>query len=254
VTDPFDLFGLRGRVAVVTGGSRGLGREIAIAFARAGADVVVASRKLDACELVAEEIRTTTGRRVLAVACHVGDWDDSDRLVERTYAEFGSIHVLVNNAGSSPPPYDRPTSVTEALFDRTIAVNLRGTFRLTALIGERMAQGDGGSIINVSSIASMNPSVHEIPYAAAKAGVNAMTVAFAHAYGPKVRVNALVLGAFLTDIAKAWDMESFGRLARRFDLKRGAEPREIIGSALFLASDASSYVTGAFLHVDGGAR
>lgn len=253
MTDPFDLFSLRDRAAVVTGGSRGLGREIAIAFARAGADVVVASRKLEACELVADEIRRTTGRRALAVACHTGEWADADRLVERTYAEFGSIQVLVNNAGSSPL-YDRPSSITEALFDRTIAVNLRGTFRLTALIGEGMAQGDGGSIINVSSIASVAPSVHEIPYAAAKAGVNAITMAFAHAYGPKVRVNALVPGAFLTDIAKAWDRESFGRAARRFDLERGAEPHEIIGAALFLASDASSYVTGAFLHVDGGAR
>jgi NAD(P)-dependent dehydrogenase (short-subunit alcohol dehydrogenase family) len=253
VTDPYDLFSLRDRVAVVTGGSRGLGREIAIAFARAGADVVVASRKLEACELVAEEIRSTTGRRALAVAYHAGQWADADRLIERTYAEFGSVHVLVNNAGSSPL-YDRPSTVTEALFDRTIAVNLRGTFQLTALIGERMAQGDGGSVINVSSIASVKPSVHEIPYAAAKAGVNAITIAFAHAYGPKVRVNAIVPGAFLTDIAKAWDMESFGRVARRFDLKRGAEPHEIIGSALFLASDASSYMTGAFLHIDGGAR
>jgi NAD(P)-dependent dehydrogenase (short-subunit alcohol dehydrogenase family) len=253
MADLSNLYSLRGRTALVTGGSRGLGREMAIAFARAGADVVVASRKVEACEQVAEEIRTTTGRRALAVAYHAGHWDDADRLVDQAYAAFGSIQVLVNNAGSSPL-YDRPSSVTEALFDRTIAVNLRGTFQLTALIGERMAQGDGGSIINVSSIASLNPSVREIPYAAAKAGVNAVTVAFAHAYGPKVRVNALVPGAFLTDIAKSWDMEAFGRAARRFDLQRGGEPHEIIGSALFLASDASSYVTGALLHVDGGAR
>jgi NAD(P)-dependent dehydrogenase (short-subunit alcohol dehydrogenase family) len=253
VTDPFDLFSLRDRVAVVTGGSRGLGREIAIAFARAGAHVVVASRKQEACELVAEEIRRTTGRRALALAYHAGEWADAGRLIDRTYAEFGSVHVLVNNAGSSPL-YDRPSSITEALFDRTIAVNLRGAFQLTALIGERMAQGDGGSIVNVSSIASVKPSVHEIPYAAAKAGVNAITIAFAHAYGPKVRVNAIVPGAFLTDVAKAWNMESFGRAARRFDLRRGAEPHEVIGCALFLASEASSYVTGAFLHVDGGAR
>jgi NAD(P)-dependent dehydrogenase (short-subunit alcohol dehydrogenase family) len=208
---------------------------------------------VEACETVADEIRTKTGRRALAVACNTGKWGDADALVERAYAEFGSIDVLVNNAGSSPL-YDRPSTITEALFDRTIAVNLRGTFRLTALIGERMAQGEGGSIINVSSIASVKPSVQGIPYAAAKAGVNAITTAFAHAYGPNVRVNALVPGAFLTDIAAAWDMEAFGRAARRFDLKRGAEPNEIVGCALFLASEASSYVTGALLHIDGGAR
>jgi NAD(P)-dependent dehydrogenase (short-subunit alcohol dehydrogenase family) len=144
--------------------------------------------------------------------------------------------------------------VTEELFDRTIAVNLRGAYRLTALIGERMAAGAGGSIINVSSIASVKPSVHEIPYAAAKAGLNAMTVAFAHAFGPTVRVNALVPGSFLTDIAAAWDIEAFGRVAKRYDLKRGGDPSEIVGSALYLASDASSYVTGSLLHIDGGAR
>jgi NAD(P)-dependent dehydrogenase (short-subunit alcohol dehydrogenase family) len=253
VSDQAELFGLRDKVAVVTGGSRGLGREIAFAFARAGADVVVASRKLDACQNVAREIASSTGRRAVAVRCHVGNWDEADELVDRAYAEFGSVDVLVNNAGSSPP-YDRPSSITEELFDRTLAVNLKGAFRLTALVGARMAEGRGGSIINVSSVAAERPTAREMPYAAAKAGLNAVTVAFAHAYGPSVRVNALVPGAFLTDIAASWDMEKFSRTARRFDLQRGGQPREIVGSALYLASDASSFVTGALLHVDGGAR
>jgi len=248
-----ELFGLRDRVAIVTGGSRGLGREIALGFARAGADVVIASRKLDSCEEVADEVRTTTSRRALPVACHVGEWDDVDRLVEAAYAEFGTVDVLVNNAGSSPT-YDRPSTVTEQLFDRTMAINLKGAYRLTAVVGERMAAGDGGSIINVSSIASEKPTVHEIPYALAKAGLNTLTVAFAHAYGPKVRVNAILPGAFFTDISKAWDMTAFEKQARRYDLKRGAEPIEIVGTALYLASNASSFMTGALLHVDGGAR
>jgi NAD(P)-dependent dehydrogenase (short-subunit alcohol dehydrogenase family) len=253
VSDASRLFDLTDRVAIVTGGSRGLGREISLAYARAGADVIIASRKLESCQEAANEVTATTRRRALPVACHVGKWDDVDRLVETAYAEFGRVDVLVNNAGSSPM-YESTISVSEKLFDSTIAINLKGAFRLTALVGERMAARDGGSVINVSSIASERPTVHEIPYAAAKAGLNNMTVAFAHALGPKVRVNAIVPGAFLTDISKYWDMENFNKMARRFDLRRAAEPREIIGAALFFASDASSYVTGALLHVDGGAR
>jgi len=253
VTDVFDQFNLRDRVAVVTGGSRGLGREMALGFAQAGASVVVASRKIDACERLAQEIYEATGRRALPVACHTGKWEDADLLFETVYGEFGAAHVLVNNAGSSPV-YDTPSSVSEELFDRTIAVNLRGAFRMTSLFGERMAADGGGSIINISSIASVKPSVHEIPYAAAKAGLNTITTAFAHAFGPAVRVNAIVPGAFLTDVAAAWDMDAFARVAKRYDLKRGGDPAEIVGTALYLASDASSYVTGSLLHIDGGAR
>lgn len=244
-------FVLRDQVALVTGGSRGLGREMVLGFARAGADVVIASRKLDACEALAREVEATTGRAALAVACHVGHWHEVDALAESAYARFGRVDVLVNNAGMSPV-YPRPVDVTEELYDKVLDVNLKGPFRLTAVVGTRMAEGDGGSIINVSSTASIHPGAAVIPYAAAKAGVNAMTEAFAHAFGPKVRVNCIMPGPFLTDISKAWDMPAFEQQARRFDLRRGGRPEEVVGAAIYFASDASSYTTGAILRIDGG--
>ena len=247
------LFDMTGKVAVVTGGSRGLGREMVLAFAQAGADVVIASRKLDSCEELAKEVRDTTGRRALAYACHVGDWKQVEALAEAAYAEFGKIDVLVNNAGMSPL-YDHISEVTEELYDKVLDVNMKGAFRLTAMVGTRMAEGDGGSIIMVSSTASMNPRANVIPYAAAKAGLNAMTIGFAHAFGPKVRVNCIVPGPFLTDISKAWDMEAFNERAKStIMLGRGGEADEIVGAALYFATGASSYTTGAILGVHGGA-
>ena len=247
------LFDLSGRVAVVTGGSRGLGREMVLAFAKAGADVVIASRKLESCEALAAEVEQTTGRRALPVACHVGDWGQVEGLAERAYDEFGKVDILVNNAGMSPL-YDHIGNVTEGLYDKVLDVNLKGPFRLTAMVGTRMAEGDGGSIIMVSSNAAVNPRADVIPYAAAKAALNAMTVGFAHAFGPKVRVNCIMPGPFLTDISKAWDMEAFKkRAATSIFLRRGGEANEIVGAALYFASDASSYTTGAVLAVTGGA-
>jgi len=251
VPDASPDFDLTGRVAVVTGGSRGLGREMVLAFARHGADVVVASRKRDACEALAAEVRDATGREALAVACHVGRWDDCDALVERSYARFGRVDVLVNNAGMSPL-YPSLPEVTEALFDKVLAVNLRGPFRLASLVGTRMAAGAGGSIVNVSSIAAVQPTPIELPYATAKAGLNALTVGLARAFAPKVRVNALMPGPFLTDIAEAWTPEMRRGLERAVPLGRAGEAREIVGAALYLASDASSFTTGAVLKIDGG--
>ena len=249
---PAELFDLTGRVALVAGGSRGLGREMVLAFARAGADVVIASRKLESCEQLAREVEAETGRRALAHACHVGRWEELDRLADAAYAAFGHVDVLVNNAGMSPL-YDHVVNVTEELYDKVLAVNLKGPFRLTALVGTRMAAGTGGSIINVSSVGSIRPYGDIVPYAAAKAGVNAMTVAFAHAFGPKVRVNCIMPGTFLTDITRGWNLEEFtARHAVRFALRRTGEPSEIVGAALYLASDASSYTTGSIIKVDGG--
>jgi NAD(P)-dependent dehydrogenase (short-subunit alcohol dehydrogenase family) len=251
VTSP-DLFDLTGKVAVVTGGSRGLGLAMCRAFAAAGADVVVASRKAEACEAAAARIAATSGRRAVGVACHVGRWEDCDRLVDRAYEELGRIDVLVNNAGMSPL-YPSLPDVSEALFDKVLAVNLRGPFRLCALVGPRMAAGDGGSIINVSSIAAVQPSPIEIPYAAAKAGLNNLTVGLARAFGPTVRVNGIMPGPFLTDISEAWDLEAFAQTARTaIPLRRGGEPEEIVGAALYFASGASSYTTGAIIKIDGG--
>jgi len=244
------LFALTGKVALVTGGSRGLGREMALAFARAGADVVVASRKLAACQATAAEIEAL-GRRALPVACHVGEWAQVDALVEAAYAGFGRVDVLVNNAGMSPL-YPSLAEVGEALWDKVLAVNLKGPFRLSALVGARMAAGDGGSIINVSSVAAIRPTPMETPYAAAKAGLNAITVAFAHAFGPRVRVNAIMPGPFATDIATAWDPALIAYFERTAALHRVGRPEEIVGAALYLASAASSFTTGAILRIDGG--
>jgi NAD(P)-dependent dehydrogenase (short-subunit alcohol dehydrogenase family) len=247
-----ELFDLTGKVAVVTGGSRGMGKSMVEAFARNGADVVIASRKLEACEALAEQVAAETGRRALGVGCHVGHWDQCDQLFELVYDRFGRCDVLVNNAGMSPL-YDSLGSVTEALYNKVLEVNLKGPFRLSALFGERMAAGDGGSIINVSSVAAVQPTPAEAIYGAAKAGLNNITVSFARAFGPKVRVNTIMPGPFLTDISKAWDLDAFNQMAaKEIPLGRGGEPDEIVGAALYLASAASSYTTGAVLKVDGG--
>ena len=249
---PPDLFDLTGKVAVVTGGSRGLGREMCLAYAARGAKVVVASRKFDNCEALATKITATHGTEALPVACHVGNWDDCDSLIGTTLERFGTIDVLVNNAGMSPL-YPSLGAVSEDLFDKVIAVNLRGPFRLAALAAEHMQAHDGGSIINVSSTSSIQPNAAEVPYGAAKAGLNALTVALAHMFGPTVRVNGIMPGPFLTDISKAWDLDAFNANAKTtIPLQRGGQASEIVGVALYLASAASSFTTGSILKVDGG--
>jgi len=252
-TSVAELFDLSGKVAVITGGSRGLGREMALAFAAAGADVVIASRKRDACETVAAEVRAL-GRRALPYACHVGEWSQLDGLVNAAYGTFGTVDILVNNAGMSPL-YPSLVEVSEALWDKVLAVNLKGPFRLSALVGSRMAAAEGGSIINISSVAAVRPTPMETPYGAAKAGLNAITLAFAQAYGPKVRVNCIMAGPFLTDISKAWNLEVVTRQLQSIAaLRRAGAPDEIVGAALYFASAASSFTTGAVLAVDGGQR
>lgn len=246
-----DRFSLEGKVALVTGGSRGLGREMVLAFADAGADVVIASRKQESCDELAAEVMTGSGRRAFPYAFHAGRWDEVAGLADAAYAEFGRVDVLVNNAGMSPL-YEGLSDVSEELFDKVIGVNLKGPFRLTALVASRMIEGDGGSIINISSVAAIRPTPGELPYAAAKAGLDVFTVGFAQAYGPKVRVNSIMAGPFFTDISKAWDLDRFEKYAATFPLGRGGQPDEIVGAALYLASDASSYTTGTVLRVDGG--
>ena len=240
-----------GKVAVVTGGSRGMGRELVEAYAARGAHVVVASRKLDNCVAVADAVSLRHGVRALPVACNVGHWDQCDALVDAAYAEFGRVDVLVNNAGIAPQ-YPSLDQVGEALFDKVIGVNLKGPFRLSALIGTRMAEGDGGSILNISSMAAIRPDPYSLPYAAAKAGLNTLTEGTAKAFGPRVRVNAIQCGLVLTDIAAAWDPKERDELAGTLALRRCAEPHEIVGAALYLTGDEASYVTGAVLRLDGG--
>jgi len=243
-----DYFDLSGKVALVTGGSRGLGHAMAKALAEAGADVVVTSRKAADCDAAAREIEAI-GRRALAHGCHVGRWDELPGLVEAAYAAFGKVDILINNAGIAPTA---PSSfdITEALFDKTVAVNFKGPFRLSALIGKRMMAAGSGVIINVSSNAAIRPVPAYPVYAAAKAALNAITKAHALEFGPAVRVNTIMCGPFWTDISKSWreqaDKDS------KAALKRIGRPHEIVTTALYLASDHSSFTTGATIELDGG--
>ena len=245
-----DLFELDGRVAVITGGSRGLGLEMSRAFARRGASVVIASRKVDVCEAAAESIRSEGGT-ASAIPCHVGRWDDCDHLVSAVHEQFGGADILVNNAGMSPL-YPSLPEITEALWDKVFDVNHKGAFRLATLFAEKMRLAGSGSIINVSSIAAVTPGAMEVPYAAAKAGLNNLTLALARAYAPEVRVNCIMPGMFRTDIAAAWSPDLLERAGASIPAGRIGEAPEIVGAALYLASAASSFTTGAILKVDGG--
>ncbi len=244
-------FDLHGRVAVVTGGSKGLGRAMALGFAEAGADVVIASRKLPGCEAVAKEVEAL-GRRALPVSCHVGDWEQCDALIERAVSEFGRIDVLVNNAGIAPVAPSLK-DITHELFDRTIGVNLKGPLRLAAMAAEHM--GEGSTIINISSVAALRPTPLTAVYSVAKAGINTLTRVMAQEFAERgIRANCIVCGAFRTDsAAKALpDEEAERAMAKTLALGRIAEPDEIVGTALYLASDASRYLTGQLIQLDGG--
>lgn len=241
------LFDFTGKVALVTGGSRGLGLEMVRALAVRGADVVITSRNEAACEDVAREIRAL-GRRALAIGAHAGKWPEIDRMIERAYAEFGRVDIAINNAGMGPamPSPD----VTEELFDKILGLNFKGPFRLAAQVGKRMMEGEGGVIINVSSSGALVPLPGVVPYSGAKAALNAMSRSLAAEFAPKVRVNILSAGPFLTDIAKAWTPEM--RETSSNLLHRPGQPHEVVTAALALASPHSSYITGALLQVDGG--
>lgn len=242
-----------GKVVLVTGGTRGLGREMAGAFAARGASVVVSSRKAGACESVAAELEREFGNPALGVPCHMGHWEELEALLDAVYDRFGALHCLVNNAGISPT-YDRLTAVSEDLWDKTLAVNLKGPFRLTALAGERMKAAGGGTVVNVSSVASIRPDANWLPYSAAKAGLNALTEGFSQALAPEVRINGIICGAFMTDIAADWDEDETAERMRNTALRRPGRAEEVVGAVLHLAGEQSSYTTGAMLRVDGGRR
>jgi NAD(P)-dependent dehydrogenase (short-subunit alcohol dehydrogenase family) len=241
------LFDFTGKVALVTGGSRGLGYQMVKAFAERGADVIIASRKLENCEKVAEEMRAL-GRKALAVSAHVGKWPECDRLIEEAYAAFGRVDILVNNAGMSPrmPSHE----VSEQLFDSVVNLNFKGPFRLATQVAKRMMDGDGGCIINLTSSGSLMPLPETVPYGSSKAALNAMSRSLAWEYAPKVRINTLSPGAFRTDIVEAWPDKGKGPIP----IPRGhaAEPEEIVTAALFLASPASVNVTASLVRCDGG--
>jgi len=246
------LYDFSGKVVVITGGSRGIGHGMVLAFGAAGARVAVASRKLAACEATVAELRAL-GSDGSAHSTHVGKWADCNRLVEEVYSRWGRADVLINNAGLSPLA---PSAIdlSEDLFDKILAVNLKGPFRLSALFGSRMAAGEGGSIINVTSTAAVRPSAEMAVYGAAKAGLNVLTRTFAQEYGPKVRVNCIMCGPFHTDISKGWSRTAdyTKRAQETFPLQRAGEPEEVAGAALHFASPAASFTTGAILTIDGG--
>jgi NAD(P)-dependent dehydrogenase (short-subunit alcohol dehydrogenase family) len=218
------------------------------AFAAHGADVAITSRKLEACDKVAAEVKAM-GRKTMTYACNIANWDELDGLVDAAYRAFGKVDILVNNAGSSPLA---PSSLDtpEQLFDRVVSLNFKGPFRLMSLVGSRMVSGEGGSIINISSAGALRPRPQIAPYAGAKAALNAITEAFAFEYGPKVRVNTISPGRFLTDVSKAWPEEH--KKNPTAALKRSGRPEEIVTAALYLASSQSSFTTGSVVRVDGG--
>ncbi len=250
-----DMFDVTAKVVLITGGSRGLGKAMALEFARRGAKLAVASRKLDECEKVAQEIEAM-GAEALAVVCHVGRWDTLEAVIDKVVEHFGRLDVLVNNAGMSPlAPSLLDTS--EALFDKIIDVNLKGPLRLTALAATQMARTGGGSIINISSLASLKPTALTTVYSAAKAGLNALTAASAQEYAAsKVRVNCIVCGTFDTDATAGFvrNEESLPLVLEPIAMNRVGQPEEVVGAVLYYASDASSYTTGSCITVDGGVR
>lgn len=242
-------FDLAGKVALVTGGSSGLGRAMALGLAEAGAAVVVTSRTQAACDAVVGEIRTA-GHTAITATCDVADWNAVPELARKVYDEFGRVDVLVNNAGFAPPaPGIEDTD--EALHDQIFAVNEKGPFRMMAVFGPRMVAAGCGSIINVSSFGAEEVRHRFGAYAAAKAGLNALTTAFAQRFSPHVRVNTISPGMFETPMLGTGPRPDAGRDT---PLGRPGRPEEIVTTALYLASDWSSYTTGANIRVDGLGR
>lgn len=242
------LFDFTGKVVLVTGGSKGLGYQMVKAVAERGADVIIASRKLENCEKVAEEMRGL-GRRALAISAHAGRWDDCDRILEEAYAAFGRLDVLINNAGMSPAMASH--EVTEKLFDSVLNLNFKGPFRLASQAAKRMMDAGGGCIINISSTGALMPLPNVVPYGSAKAALNAMTKSLAWEYAPTVRVNALSPGAFATEAVGGWS-EDGDEVKLKSPRGRPADPQDIVTAALFLASPASVNVTASLIRCDGG--
>ena len=248
------LFDFSGKVALVTGGSRGLGKFAAMGLAEKGANIVVSSRKQDMCEKAAAEIHDATGVEVLAHAAHVGELGQLDKLIDATYERFGKIDILINNAGISPA-FKELSECEEPLFDKLFDVNVKGPWYLASRAAPRMAKHGGGTIINVISVGGLRPGAGVGIYTATKATLHAFTKVMAQEWAPlNIRVNSLAPGPFRTDMFEAaLSMPGFGESSINATvLKRIAEPEEIIGTILFLAGDASSYVTGEVLVADGG--
>jgi len=251
MNDP--LFDVNERVILITGGSRGLGAAMSLGLAQRGARVIIASRKLPSCKELAARINDA-GDQAHPLECHVGHWESLGAVIDTAAERWGRLDGLVNNAGMSPlAPSLLETS--ETLFDKVIGVNLKGPTRLTALAATAMARTGGGSIVNVSSLASVRPTPVTTVYAAAKAGLNALTTATAIEYAPAgVRVNGIICGTFDTDAASGFvrDPARLPDILRPIALNRVGRPDEIVGAVIYLLSDASSYTTGSVMTIDGG--
>lgn len=244
------LFDMTGRVVVVTGGTRGIGRALAEGYVSAGAKVVVASRKADACKEAEEHLRSLGGE-ALGVPAHMGDLDDISELVRRTVEEFGGIDVVVNNAATA---LAQPVgSYTADAWQKSMDVNLRGPVFLTQAAIPHLKQSDHAAVLNIlSGAAFMYSSVVSL-YGTGKAGLLAHTRAAAAELAPfGIRVNAMAPGTTDTDMVRATTAESQAHMAEIMLLKRMAEPDEMVGPALLLTSDAGSFITGQVLLVDGG--
>lgn len=251
-----DKFRLDNKVALITGGSRGIGKAIALGFAEAGADIVIAARKLPGLEMAAKEI-SALGKRCLPVAAHAANSGDLDNLVNKSISEFGRIDILVSNAATSTQFVD-VIDVEEQAWDVVMNLNLKGYFLLTQKVARIMIKQGGGSIIFISSTNAFKPNRGVGVYSASKAGLLGLTQVLAFELGKyNIRVNALAPGATRTRMIKAAledpNQEIVRSIEKHTALGRLAEPEDMKGAALFLASEASSFVTGQTLVVDGGA-
>jgi len=247
-----EMFSLNGKVAIVTGGSRGFGKAIARGLADAGADVVVASRTQADLDAVAEEIRSR-GRKALAVATDTSNLDSIKNLAARTVEAFGRIDILVNNAGQgNTVPF---LKLAPDEWDRILTVNLKGYFLCTQVIGGIMFKAKSGRIINISSAMGSSPMGYMAHYAASKGGIDAMTKSLAQEWATRgITVNAIAPSYFLTDLNRtAHADEATNRLiVSKTPMARWGEPEELVGLVVYLASDASRYMTGAVIPLDGG--
>jgi len=247
-----ESFSLSGKVALVTGGSRGIGKAIAIGLAKFGADVAVTSRKLPDLEGVAEEIKRL-GRRSMARATHVGRMDEINNLVPQIKDKLGRIDILVNNAATNPT-MDQAMDIEERAWDSIMNLNLKGLFFLSQAVARLMKEQGAGIIINVASVAGITPNILPV-YSISKAGVIMATKVMAQQWAQyNIRVNAMAPGLTKTRFSEAlWSNPAVLQgITEKTPLQRVAEPDEMVGAAIFLASDASSYVTGHVLVVDGG--
>ena len=249
-----DLFDLEDRVAVVTGGGRGIGRAIAVELASAGAAVVPSARSTDEIEAIADEIRSD-GSDALAVPADVTDPDAVGDVIDRIENKFGPIDIVVNNAGFNPDDaLGRPEDVSTETLDRVLDVNLNRAYEVTTAAAEGLLESDGGSVINVASVGGLVGLPRQHPYVASKHGLVGLTKSMSLDWTPEVRVNAVAPGYVSTELTE--DLESNEQLRQsivdRTPLERFAEPEEVAGPVVFLASDAASYVTGTVLAADGG--